>query len=260
MGKKKQKMVSEQKIVVSGGDSENACSQQNPPLMTAEIIGPAILPPGASEHWDACLLGCTKCDPVALRGDPDLGLFTLSHLLTNDECLSWIRFGETQGFEEVGHPAGGGYAHRDNGRIVVDDQEIADNIFLRLKPFIPAVDLSDGTNRRRPTGCATNLRLYRYRPGQRFGKHVDGSHNGSEFTVLLYLNGGEEDSEEMEARLTGGETVFYNGRNDTEVCGSFAPRAGWALFHRHGDACLTHEGKAPTTGVKYLLRTDIVFG
>lgn len=38
-----------------------------------------------------------------------------------------------------------------------------------------------------------------------------------------------------------------------------APRPGMLLLHRHGDACLLHEGRRVTAGAKYVLRTDLVF-
>ncbi len=37
------------------------------------------------------------------------------------------------------------------------------------------------------------------------------------------------------------------------------PRIGRALLHRHGAACLEHEGRAVRCGVKYVLRSDVVF-
>lgn len=64
--------------------------------------------------------------------------------------------------------------------------------------------------------CNSNIRLYRYAVGQRFGKHIDESvedENGhvSLWTVLIYLNGGgmEEGGDAEEEPLRGGETVFY---------------------------------------------------
>lgn len=76
-------------------------------------------------------------------------------------------------------------------------------------------------------GCNSNIRIYRYAVGQRFGKHVDESvedENGhlSQWTVLIYLNGGSQEGATInkleskkgaastgEEPLRGGETVFY---------------------------------------------------
>jgi len=82
----------------------------------------------------------------------------------------------------------------------------------------------------------------------------------TQYTLLIYLNGGGDHSgKEGGEDLSGGETVFYTGKRDNEVCGSFSPVQGWCLFHRHGDRCLTHEGALVSKGTKYILRTDIVF-
>ena len=92
-------------------------------------------------------------------------------------------------------------------------------------------------NGRKACACSPNIRLYKYTVGQRFGKHVDVSsrlRDGSEtqFTLLCYLN---------EVGLSGGETRFYPQRAD-EI--SVSPRAGMALFHRHGMDCWLHEVRA----------------
>lgn len=76
----------------------------------------------------------------------------------------------------------------------------------------------------------------------------------SEYTVLVYLNGGDADY-----LLEGGETVFYDGPNESTVACSFSPRCGWGLFHGHGGQCLLHEGAVVRNGVKYVLRTDVLF-
>ena len=44
-----------------------------------------------------------------------------------------------------------------------------------------------------------------------------------------------------------------------KVVASVCPEAGLALLHKHGDDCLLHEGRPVTTGVKYVLRSDVIF-
>jgi len=98
-----------------------------------------------------------------------------------------------------------------------------------------------------------------------FGKHYDGSEridrfpNGNtEITVLVYLSS-----------CKGGATRFYlpsssskkQNKNEIDKNGiAFQPEAGAILMHMHGDRCLEHEADAVAEGVKYVLRTDIVYG
>lgn len=111
------------------------------------------------------------------------------------------------------------------------------------------------------------LRCCRYSEGQRFGKHVDGSHalaggRVTGYTLLIYLNGqaegkGRGTASRAGPELAGGETVFYDERG--AVLRSVSPAAGMALLHLHGDECYEHEGAVVRAGTKYVLRSDIVF-
>lgn len=94
---------------------------------------------------------------------------------------------------------------------------------------------------------------------QRFGKHVDGScevpgKGITGYTVLFYLSGGG--GKGAKGALKGGETVFWDGGRKVAAV---SPVTGMALCHLHGEECMEHEGAAVTAGVKYILRTDIVF-
>ena len=44
-----------------------------------------------------------------------------------------------------------------------------------------------------------------------------------------------------------------------KVVASVSPEAGLALLHRHGEECLEHEGRQVTAGVKYVMRSDVIF-
>uniref|UniRef100_A0A7S2Z9G1 Fe2OG dioxygenase domain-containing protein n=1 Tax=Rhodosorus marinus TaxID=101924 RepID=A0A7S2Z9G1_9RHOD len=157
-----------------------------------------------------------------------------------------LRYGSTEAF----HLASADLAHRDNGRIQFHSDEIAAEIFNRVKVMLP-----ETFEKLVPAGCSSNIRLYRYIEGQRFGKHVDESHDGengerSVFTLLIYLN---------HEGLRGGETVFYKGNYGDKLALSYAPRAGSLLLHGHGSRCMVHEGKAVIEGQKYVLRTDVMY-
>ena len=225
---------------------------------------------------------------------------SIGGFLTPEECMAWIDYGEKRGFSELDAARTAGYALRRNGRIALDDADVAAAIFARVKAFVPREILirtsSDGPLRVRqsvrPVGCAPNLRLYRYTVGQAFGKHVDDSVVREEFdepgaatrfTLLVYLNDG----------IDGGATVFYPDEDEVDrnsggggkTLGKrargrgkrakrtrrgggdphrprevrFDPQRGACIVHRHGNECLEHEGEQVRRGVKYLLRTDVVY-
>jgi len=65
----------------------------------------------------------------------------------------------------------------------------------------------------------------------------------------------------------GGETIFYPDARVLSKKGAapkekvvFAPERGTALLHRHGRECALHEGAPVSKGVKWILRSDVVFG
>ncbi|RYG85266.1 MAG: iron-regulated protein, partial [Alphaproteobacteria bacterium] len=105
------------------------------------------------------------------------------------------------------------------------------------------------------TGLNPRFRFYRYEPGQQFKRHLDGrvrldSGEVSRVTLMFYLN------EECD----GGETVFSNwgfpmGKSFEEEI-RVSPATGSALFFTH--ECW-HEGAPVRAGVKYVLRTDVLY-
>jgi len=184
----------------------------------------------------------------------------IDNFMTEQECQTWIAWGEKKGFEEAKQKQNSAYAFRDNGRIEFNSPEIAYLIWLRMKPFVPQ---EVGNPSRKVCGCSPRIRLYRYSKGQRFGQHVDGSRDEPEmggcthFTVLVYLNGGDRDPPEF--RVRGGETVFWKDHDGRRPALAFPPTRGVCLYHGHGDDCMTHEGAGVEDGSKYVLRTDVVY-
>ncbi|GJP40813.1 hypothetical protein CLOM_g487 [Closterium sp. NIES-68] len=70
--------------------------------------------------------------------------------------------------------------------------------------------------------------------------------------------GGKNQQQQQQQQLVGGETVFYVGARSQESF-EVSPEVGMALLHRHGARCLLHEAREVKTGVKYVLRSDVVF-
>jgi hypothetical protein len=208
----------------------------------------------------ACL-SSTHQDPggalTSLHGG-DL-IFSVDGVVSAEEAARLVAFGEASGFATQFHEADDEVTFRHNDRLAIADEGFALALWERLRRHVPLVRGAE------PVGCSSNIRLYKYTEGMRFGRHVDGSHadpasgNRSEYTVLIYLN----DAAGSE-QLCGGATNFYAGEyHDPDVeeslVLSFEPRRGAALLHGHGERCLLHEGCEVTSGVKYLLRTDVLF-
>lgn len=59
-------------------------------------------------------------------------------------------------------------------------------------------------------------------------------------------------------RTTSDSTQTPGGKRSRLVA-SVVPRPGLALLHLHGDDCLEHEGAEVLAGVKYVLRSDVLY-
>ena len=165
---------------------------------------------------------------------------------------------------------------RDCGRIIWDDHEIVAKLWSRIKHLVPEIELvkgkpkitGPGPAKRKETMIATRLnermRFLKYGPGQYFRPHFDGQFRvpgGDEvslFTLHLYLNGvGEEGilKEGKEGRLKGGATTFHSDDISHDV--DVVPMTGRVLIFQHRG--LMHSGADVLEGVKYTLRTDLMF-
>ncbi|KAK6936383.1 hypothetical protein RJ641_033413 [Dillenia turbinata] len=196
-------------------------------------------------------------------------LFTVQNFFTSAESRAFIKAAESIGFVHQGSLGPmKGEAYRDNDRISTIDQTLADTIWESgvCKLF------SDIKIRGKvAVGLNPNIRFYRYKAGQRFGRHIDESVDLGEgkrtyYTLLVYLSGGLKPKVKHDSNgshdsslepLVGGETVFYGSRNG--IVAEVAPIEGMALLHLHGDKCLLHEARNVMKGLKYVFRSDVVF-
>lgn len=164
--------------------------------------------------------------------------------LTSEECKGFIDFSEKQGYEESLIRTREGEVMnkeiRDNDRVIWDNPQIAEQIWEMVKDMMPS-DI-DGYE---PIGLNERFRFYRYKDGQQFKPHVDGSFRRSEtetskITLLLYLN---ED-------FVGGNTTLVLEGEEIE------PKEGMLFLFEHR---IMHCGRPVTEGTKYVLRTDVMY-
>ena len=173
--------------------------------------------------------------------------FTLDNFLTPEECKAFIKRSEDIGYEEskirVGNTEEMNKDVRDNYRVVFDDKELADSLFERVKEYLPQE--LDENKEWKLLNLNERFRFYRYENGQQFKQHKDGSfvrndNEVSKVTLMMYLN---DD-------FKGGATRFVLENEYVE------PKEGKLLLFRHG---LLHAGCPVFTGVKYVLRTDVMY-
>ncbi len=185
-------------------------------------------------------------------------IFTVSNILSPEECADYIALTEKIGYTPAGLTVGQDKYFmapnvRSNDRVILDDEERAADLWRRIADYVPVT-----IDRWTAIGLNERLRFYRYDPDQRFAPHRDGSYirqNGecSRLTFMIYLNGG----------FKGGETRFYLRHSYMELFNSSAvpdvsvvPTTGMALCFLHQ---LRHEGAPVISGRKYVLRSDVMY-
>ncbi len=170
------------------------------------------------------------------------GVFTIENFLSAEECQRYISMGDDIGYveSEVNFANGSRRAAdiRNNDRVIFDDPALAAALFARARAMLP-VEVSGWVLH----DFNERLRFYRYGPHQYFKWHRDGTFarapdEESMLTFMIFLNDGFE----------GGATEFK-----TEIV---TPKTGMALVFPHR---VTHQGAELLSGVKYVLRTDVMF-
>src|SRR4051812_28830026 len=130
------------------------------------------------------------------------GVFTITDFLSAGECRDYIALSEQMGFDEAVISTATGdrilKEARNNDRIVFDRPALADALFAKARPALPAT--IDGWQL---AGFNERMRFYRYDRQQYFKWHQDGTHRRSDheesfLTFMIYLN---DD-------YAGGETQF----------------------------------------------------
>jgi prolyl 4-hydroxylase len=170
-------------------------------------------------------------------------IFEISAFLSFEECDLLIELSESIGFKEADVETKAGRQLltniRNNERVDYQSSVHAELYWQRLSNLqLPSFEGKS------PIGLSPYFRFYKYQPGQKFNMHKDGRQNvcGNEtlFTFLIYLNDG----------CHGGETLFRQGNLKV------SPKKGSAIVFEHH---LWHQGVEVESGVKFVLRSDIVY-
>ncbi|KAM0239989.1 hypothetical protein ACHAPO_002968 [Fusarium lateritium] len=208
----------------------------------------------------------------------------LDNVISPDECRELLslaedsvpRDGATQSAWKPALVSGGdGYesrapGYRESDRIIWDQQTIVDRLWERclqtdgLHDLLAVVPHEPWMKGGKFVFSRLNdrMRFLKYSPGQYFKPHCDGAYfytegPGKEFetfyTVHLYLNDSVENDPTSE--LQGGATSFLDRKGEKRV--DVNPKAGSVLIFQHKG--LFHEGALVNKGIKYTMRTDILY-
>lgn len=211
---------------------------------------------------------------------PEHFALIIDDLFTPEECAELLKYAEGKAkWEAARVNVGGGQermmtAVRNSTRILLMDKDAAKVLFDRVLPYLEQFGIAE-MRQNDTTHCATYpydwdvggkenavvawkascinemLRFLQYHPGQYFRPHEDGQYvrnDGSErsyFTFHLYLGGDAK----------GGATTILARKKEGDV--AVEPKVGRVLvFQQKG---IQHEGSELSEGVKYTMRTDIMY-
>jgi len=185
----------------------------------------------------------------------------LRHLLSTEECGLLVQ--ELERCAESFQTYGPGL------RIYLADQEVASFLSERMKSLniIPEVIEGGWTL----NGINPEIRYGKYLPGQFFSSHIDnpyypqeGNFNWrSHLTLMIYLNKAKnsktEKPRESGGDFDGGSTRFWKPGTDNELWHEIIPEEGLGILFWQADGDLLHDGSTVNHGVKYILRTDVLY-
>lgn len=218
----------------------------------------------------------------------------LDNVLDSEDCQQLIAAAEatTNGeWERAMINIGGGRQElrpdsRNCGRIIWDSRDVVAKVWKRIE-HLPEVQeivrlenvpkiFGNGPAKRGEVWTFSRpnerMRFLKYIGGEYFRPHCDGTYetpDGKErtyFTLHLYLNNGgaptrEElqkmSSEERKNVLLGGATTFHALTMDRGKDLDVLPKTGRILLFQHRG--LLHSGDDVVRGVKYTMRTDLLY-
>ncbi|HMY21075.1 MAG TPA: 2OG-Fe(II) oxygenase [Polyangium sp.] len=197
------------------------------------------------------------------REDIDKGVYVLHGVLSPKECKRLIETARGIGFTHAGLAIGNdtyrvNLAARNNTRVVIDAPKMALELWERVKTLVDPQH--EGSELR---GLNDRFRVYQYDVGQRFFPHVDVRtmvpRGETRESFMIYLNDGFEggatrffEVKEKSSRRGEGRGRKFDNRVRLSVR---APVGSVVVF----DHLLLHEGAEVTAGVKYAVRSDLIY-
>jgi len=177
-------------------------------------------------------------------------IWIIPNFLNSQECHNWIQWMEGHLLEHMSQRGTRYLAARECYRLQLHNTDIANQIYERLIKQVVNIQTKLLSEFGQAINCNPNIRFYKYTKNMSFGKHIDDSNdleNGyTRMTLLIYLSD-----------CQGGATRFDKPNGSGDV--AFAPQQGATLLHLHGDDCLLHQADPVLGGIKYVLRSDIVY-
>lgn len=179
----------------------------------------------------------------------------IENFLSKERCQELIALSEAAGYTDadVSYPTGAQMNKdvRDNSRCLLRNEELREELEKLILPHAPMklpIFSAGVVEQKEFLRLSGNFRFYKYIQSQKFKKHRDGNvkeEGGvSRVTVLIYLNDVENS----------GETNICDRMLDKPVM--VKPEEGKLLLFNHA---LLHSGEEMKEGVKYVLRTDLIY-
>ena len=193
---------------------------------------------------------------IVRKNHPQNSIFTIRNMLSPTECQTIISAAEYSGFQKSGLAIGNDVYRtkektRNNLRMMFEDKQLALDLWARIANL---VELKYENHY--AYGLNWRFRVYKYECGGRFAPHQDermvlpGDDLTTYFSLMVYLSD----------NFSGGETTFFErrkkGSKKLVINRTIKPKNGMALAFDH---LLFHEGTLVKQGIKYVLRTDIIY-
>ena len=190
-------------------------------------------------------------------------VYQLRQVMFPRECKALIAHAESLGFAKAGRAIGGEQYRvnekaRNNLRVIIEAEALASALWARVRGCVNL--RHEGAT---AVGLNERLRVYKYEAGHHFSPHYDLRNQlpqgETRFSFVIYLSegfsgGGTRFFEEKSKNSRRGQERGRKFNNQPRFCAK-PPTGGAVVF----DHLLLHEGEEVTAGVKYAVRTDVIY-